>query len=76
MDKSDGMTLGPRIMRGPVHEHIARIGLIDTRQHFDDRGFSGTILAKQRKDFTTRQIETDIVDRQSAAKRLHHPAQR
>ena len=75
MDKGNRIALGTRIMQPAIHIHLAGIRLVNTRQHFDDGGFSGPILAQQSENFTARKVKTDIIDGKRSAKRLHHAAQ-
>ena len=69
--KFEGKPIFPMMVdRLAVKQHEAMIGLVNSGQQLDDRGFAGPILAEQRQDLSTLQRERDAVDGKRVGKAL------
>ena len=54
----------------PLEEDLARVESVNAREHLDQRGFAGSILAEESEHLSLAEIETDILQRIGAAELL------
>ncbi len=62
MNERDGQRLRCGTRRLAVEFDRARIGLVDPRQDFDQRGFAGAILAEQRVNLAATDVKVDMIE--------------
>ena len=74
MNERDGQRIRQRTRRLSSEFYGAGIGLVDTRQNLDQRGFAGAILAEQRVNLAATDIKVDMIESKRRGEALDEAA--
>jgi hypothetical protein len=76
MDECDRQGICARMSQPSGKHDVACIGLVDSRQHFDQGRFARPVLSQQRVDLAAAYVEIDVVEREGPGEALDEAGHR